>query len=46
MVLAPAVPAFAEYYDRGSLWPAESLARLETLQPQIDRYRSGLPASR
>lgn len=27
VVLAPGTPAFAEYYDRERLWPAESLQR-------------------
>lgn len=37
--LPPGVPAFAEYYDRHSLWPAESLARRQALQPQIEAYQ-------
>jgi hypothetical protein len=37
--LPPGVPAFAEYYDRNSLWPAESLARRQALQPQIEAYQ-------
>ena len=28
----PSVPAFAVYYDTDSLWPAESLARLQALR--------------
>ena len=31
VVLPPGMPAFAEFYDRKQLWPAESLARRETL---------------
>jgi hypothetical protein len=27
VLLAPATPAFAEFYQRSTLWPAESLAR-------------------
>jgi hypothetical protein len=32
VVLPPSVPAFDEYYDKGTLWPAASLARLEALR--------------
>ena len=32
VVLAPGVPAVAEYYDRKQYWPAESLARREALR--------------
>lgn len=31
VMLDPAVPAFAEFYRRSDLWPAESLARREAL---------------
>jgi hypothetical protein len=31
VVLDPAVPAFSEFYDRQTLWPADSLARREAL---------------
>ena len=31
VVLPPGMPAFAEFYDRKQLWPAESLARREAL---------------
>jgi len=31
VVLPPATPAVAEYYDREQLWPAESLARRRAL---------------
>jgi hypothetical protein len=31
VVLPPGVPAFAEYYDANTLWPAESLARRAAL---------------
>jgi hypothetical protein len=31
VVLPAGVPAVAEYYDRGKLWPAESLARRAAL---------------
>jgi hypothetical protein len=30
------VPSVSEYYDRKSLWPADSLARRQALQPLID----------
>jgi hypothetical protein len=33
------VPSVAEYYDRESLWTAESLARRQVLLPQIEAYR-------
>ena len=29
VVIPPGTPAFAEYYDRKKMWPAESLARLK-----------------
>jgi hypothetical protein len=32
------VPSAAEYYDRESLWSAESLARRQALLPQIEAY--------
>ena len=32
------VPSVPDYYDRQSLWPAESLARREALLPQIEAY--------
>ena len=31
VVLPPGMPAFAEFYDRKQVWPAESLARREAL---------------
>lgn len=31
VLLPPGVPAFAEYYDREQVWPAESLARRAAL---------------
>lgn len=37
--LPPGVPSVTEYYDRNSLWPAESLARRQALQAQIDAYQ-------
>ncbi len=38
--LDPALPAFAEYYDREALWPPESLTRRARLLPQIEQYRA------
>lgn len=32
-------PAVAIYYDRQRLWPADSLARREALEPSIEAYR-------
>jgi hypothetical protein len=32
------VPSAAEYYDRDSLWPADSLDRRQVLLPQIEAY--------
>ena len=32
VTLPPSTPAVSEYYDRQQFWPAESLARLETLR--------------
>ncbi len=40
VVLSPNVPAFAEYYEREALWPAESLARHHALTPLIEAYRA------
>jgi hypothetical protein len=34
VLLPPGVPAFAEYYDRESFWPTESLARRRVLLEQ------------
>jgi hypothetical protein len=40
-VLIPrGVPAFAEFYDRASVWPAESLARREQVLPLIEAYQA------
>ena len=40
--LPPEVPAFAAYYEREQVWPADSLARWKALSPWIAAYRSGL----
>jgi hypothetical protein len=39
-VIAEGVPSFAEYYDRDEIWPQESLARRQVLQPLIEAYRA------
>jgi hypothetical protein len=39
------VPSVPEYYDRESLWPAESLARHRVLLPKIEAYRASLTRS-
>lgn len=41
VVLPGDVPAFVDYYDRDTLWPEASLARIEVLLPLIEAYRSG-----
>jgi hypothetical protein len=38
------VPSVPEYYDRKLLWPAESLARRQALQPIIEAYQEGRAA--
>ena len=38
------VPSVSEYYDRESLWPAESLARRQRLLPQIEAYQQARDA--
>ena len=45
VVLPADTPAFAEYYDRSTIWPTESLARFEQLKPLIDAYRRGVRGS-
>ncbi len=42
--LPAGVPAVPEYYDRTALWPAESLARRQVLQPKIEAYLKTLDA--
>lgn len=41
LVLPPGVPAFDEFYDRDSLWPADSLQRRQALLPQIEAWQAG-----
>ena len=42
--LPAGVPSVLEYYDRESLWPAESLARRQALLPLIEAYKKGRAA--
>ena len=35
VTLPEGTPAFDVYYDRGELWPAESLSRLEAVLPSV-----------
>lgn len=46
VLLPPGVPAFEAYYDRDSLWPADSLARRERLLPLIAAYQATLHEGR
>jgi hypothetical protein len=43
--LPTGVPSVAEYYDRQSFWPAESLARRRLLEPRIESYRASMKAA-
>jgi hypothetical protein len=38
------IPSVAEYYDRESHWPPDSLARRRALLPAIEAYRASLGA--
>jgi hypothetical protein len=40
VVLPEGTPAFAEYYDREALWPAESLARRQAILPRIEAHQA------
>ena len=42
LVLPPGAPTVPEYYDRRSCWPAESLARFETLIPRIEAHNAAV----
>jgi hypothetical protein len=42
--LPAGVPSVLEYYDRESLWPAESLARRQALLPLIEAYQKARAA--
>jgi hypothetical protein len=46
-VIIPAgAPAVPEYYDRNEHWPAESLARMVAIRPQIEAHRATLRQGR
>lgn len=38
--LPAGTPAYAEYYEREQLWPAESLARRQALLPKIEAWQA------
>ena len=40
VALPPGMPAFAEYYDRKTVWSAASLERFEIVKPLIEAYRA------
>ncbi|HEX4858780.1 MAG TPA: GFA family protein, partial [Usitatibacteraceae bacterium] len=40
VVIPPGTPAFAQYYERERLWPAQSLERRSALQPRIEAYQA------
>jgi hypothetical protein len=40
VIIPSQVPAFAEYYDRESVWSAEALARRKDLLPKIEAYQA------
>ena len=40
VVLPAGAPAFAEYYERESLWPPDSLARRQALLPLIQAWQA------
>ena len=42
VVLPEGAPAFAGYYERERLWPAESLARRQAILPLIEAYQASL----
>ena len=39
VVLPPGTPAVAEFYDRDTLWPADSLARRAAKLPEIEAWQ-------
>jgi hypothetical protein len=45
VVLPPGTPAFAEYYDREQVWPAQSLQRRRAIMPLIEAYQATLSSS-
>jgi len=42
LVLPADAPAFAEYHERDSLWPPESLARRQAILPLIEAWQASL----
>jgi hypothetical protein len=40
--LPPGIPAVAEYYERESYWPPESLARRLLILPKIEAYQASI----
>lgn len=40
VVLPPGTPAVAEFYDRDSLWPADSLVRRAAKLPEIEAWQA------
>ncbi len=40
VLLPPATPAFAEYYEREAVWSADALARRAVLLPQIEAFQA------
>ncbi|OCK77942.1 glutathione-dependent formaldehyde-activating protein [Lepidopterella palustris CBS 459.81] len=42
VILPQGVPAVEEYYDQNIYWPKESLARKESIRPQLQAYRRSL----
>jgi hypothetical protein len=41
VMLRPQTPAVPEYYDRGTTWPASSLARYAAVLPKIEEWKRG-----
>lgn len=39
VIIPPGIPACPEYYDRDECWPEESLARRQSILPQIEAYQ-------
>lgn len=42
VLIPPGVPAFEEYYQHETVWPATSLARLQEILPLIAAYQASL----
>jgi hypothetical protein len=45
VLLPPATPAFAEYYEREAVWSADALARRAVLLPRIEAYHAARAAA-